>query len=153
MLAFSSKKIDSEATALRRTRRSACGALAGALIAACALGCGGGSGGGAHLQGKVTLDGKDVPADANAHIMFVPEAGKSAATVTAPIADSRYDARNVPLGPVTVHFDITQAVGPMKRSERTGAEYRDVVNLVPAQHATGIPIEVTGDKADQDFQL
>jgi hypothetical protein len=54
---------------------------------------------------------------------------------------------------VIVHFGITQAVGPMKRSERTGAEYRDVVNLVPAEHATGIRLEVTGDKADQDFQL
>ena len=117
------------------------------------VGCGEGAGGGAHLQGKVTLGDKDIPPDATAHIMFVPEAGKSAKTVTAPITGSRYDAPNVPLGPVTVHFDITQAVGPMKRSERTGAEYQDVVNLVPAERAAGIPLEVVGDKADQDFKL
>lgn len=114
------------------------------------LGCAGSA---ARLQGKVTIGDKDVPADANAHIMFVPEAGKFAETVTAPITSSRYDASNVPLGQVTVHFDIAQAVGPMKRSERTGAEYQDVVNLVPAEHATGIRLEVVGDKADQDFKL
>jgi hypothetical protein len=153
MLALSSKKIDSEAAALRRTRREACGILAGFLMATCIPGCGGGSGGGARLQGKVTIGGKDVPADATAHIMFVPEAGKPEETVTAPITDSRYDVPNVPLGPMKVHFDITQAVGPMKRSERTGAEYQDMVNLVPAERAAGIPLEVVGDKADQDFNL
>jgi hypothetical protein len=136
-----------------RSLRSAWFCVASTLALLALAGCGGSAGGGARLQGKVTIGDKDVPADAKAHIMFVPEAGESAETVTAPITGSRYDASNVPLGPVTVHFDITQAVGPMKRSERTGAEYQDMVNLVPAQHATGIRLEVTGDKSDQDFKL
>jgi hypothetical protein len=153
MLVISSHAADREVLKRGQVALARQGVLAAAVALACLVGCGAGSGGGAHLQGKVTIGGKDVPADANAHIMFAPEAGKPEETVTAPITGSRYDAPNVPLGPVTVHFEITQAVGPMKRSERTGAEYQDVVNLVPAERATGIPLEVAGDKADQDFKL
>ena len=125
--------------------------LAQALALATILGCSGASGG-AHLQGTVTLGDKEIPADAKAHIIFAPS-GKTDGTVTAPITGGRYDCPNVPIGNVTVHFDITQSAGPMKRSKRTGAEYQDVVNLVPAQYATGVPLEVIGDKADQDFKL
>jgi hypothetical protein len=127
-------------------------AIAVILLIITLTGCNGDSSGGAHLQGKVTLANKELPADASAHIMFVP-VGKTAGSVTAPIAGSRYDCPNVPFGEVTVHFDITRAVGPMKRSERTGAAYQDVVNLVPSGRATGIPLQVTGDNANQNFKL
>ncbi|HEX6963434.1 MAG TPA: hypothetical protein VF175_16320 [Lacipirellula sp.] len=123
------------------------------LLAATALGCGGGGQPGAHLQGKVTIDGNEIPADAKAHIMFAPESASDAETVTAPIVNSRYDCPNAPLGSVTAYFEISRAVGPMKRSERTGAEYQEVVSLIPADRTTGIQLEVTGDKADQDFDL
>ncbi len=153
MLVLSCYAADCEVLKRRQVALTRQGVVAAAVALACLVGCGAGSGGGAHLQGKVTIGGKDVPAEAKAHIMFAPEAGKPDETVAAPITGSRYDAPNVPLGPVKVHFDITQAVGPMKRSERTGAEYQDMVNLVPAERAAGIPLEVAGDKSDQDFNL
>lgn len=135
------------ASATRTLCVGACGAL---LLAGC-----GGGGEGARLQGSVTLGGKPIPDDAKAFVMFTATAkvdGK-AASASAPIVGGKYDCPNVPTGPVRVGFDITREVGPVKKSERTGADYRDVENLVPATAATGLELTVDGDKADQNFEL
>jgi hypothetical protein len=118
-------------------------------------GCGGSSVPTAHLAGKVLLDGKPIPSDAEASLMFVREGAKDdEATVRVPInvGDSTYDAPNVPQGAVRAYFSITRK-GPAKISERTGEEYHDIINLVPGQYATGIPLQVSGDNINQDFDL
>lgn len=114
-------------------------------------GCGKGSAPTAHLGGSVTINGQPVPADAEASLSFEPVAGGKA--VSATIADGRYDAANVPQGPVLVRFYISRRIGPVKISERTGKEFQEVANIVPAQHAAGMQIEVTGDNTSQDFNL
>lgn len=125
------------------------------LVLGCAIaatGCGSKSGATAHLQGSVTLDGKPLPDDATAFIMFAPD-GKGADSVSVPITKGRYDAVKVPQGPVKVFFDITRPVGPTKKSEHTGQSFRDTANLVPDKYATGIPLKVDGDDPNRDFQL
>jgi hypothetical protein len=120
----------------------------GAVVA----GCGGVTGNSAHLQGTVTLNGKPIPADAKAYIVFVPDVDKTKA-VSASVTDGRYDMPNAPMGLAMVHFEVTHEVGPEKTSERTGQVYRDVVSLVPARLVTGSPVQVDGDDESLDFDL
>jgi hypothetical protein len=116
------------------------------------LGCGSSSGKVAHLQGKITIKGAALPADAEGVIAFTPTTpGVKGASV--PIKDSAYDSPETPIGRVRVGFQITQPVGPTKVSEHGGNEYREKVNLVPQGALGGLELEVTGDKADQDFNL
>lgn len=119
------------------------------------VGCGGSSVPTAHLSGKVTLGGKPIPSDAEASIMFVNEkvegeAGKTTAVINT--SDGSYDAPDTPQGDVRAIFSIVRK-GPTKVSERTGQEYQEEINLVPAKYATGIPIQVTGDNTNQNFEL
>jgi hypothetical protein len=109
----------------------------------------------ARLAGKVLLGGKPIPGDAEASLMFVREGAKDdETTVRVPInvGDSTYDAPKVPQGAVRAYFSITRK-GPAKISEHTGKEYHDIINLVPGQYATGIPLQVSGDDIHQDFDL
>lgn len=71
---------------------------------------------------------------------------------TVDIQDGRYDAPKVPMGSVRVYFNIQQPTG---RTFDTGrgalqVEYR---NIVPAKSASGLDLEVSGDKDNQDFDL
>lgn len=129
-------------------------ACAWLVVTSLCIGCGDSSTDGAHLAGRVTLQGKELPADAEGFITFTQQgAAKDEKPVTVPVTASRYDSPNTPTGKVKVYFDISRKTGPVKKSERTGTEYQDVVNLVPQQYATGIEIDVSGDKTDQDFSL
>ena len=123
--------------------------LAGLALAI--AGCSFGGGSAAHLSGQVTLSGKPLPGSAQAFITFASDADPNR-SVSVPIAAGRYDSPATPAGPCRVFFEITTA-GPEKISERTGQPYRDIVNLVPARHADGIPLEVSGDNINQDFDL
>jgi hypothetical protein len=126
-----------------------------AIAVAGALGCGGAGGKAtAHLQGTVTLDGKPLPADASAHVQFVPT-GKDkdpAPPASAPVINGRYDAPTVPVGAVRVIFNITQPSGPEFVNDRGGTE-RASISLVPEKYGSGIDLTVTGDNAAQDFDL
>jgi len=115
-------------------------------------GCGSKSGAKAHLQGNVTLNGKAIPDDATAFVVFAPE-GKGADTVSVPITKGRYDSSGIPRGDLKVFFQITRPVGPMKKSEHTGQSFQDIANLVPDKYATGIPLKVDGDDPNRDFPL
>jgi hypothetical protein len=114
-------------------------------------GCGKRSAPTAHLAGAVTINGQPVPADAEAALSFEPQAGGRSVSVA--ITSGRYDSPNTPQGSVLVRFYISQRVGPVKVSERTGQEYQDIANIVPPQHAAGMTIEVSGDNLNQDFAL
>jgi hypothetical protein len=123
-----------------------------------AIGCGRSAAPTAHLQGAVTLNGGKIPDDAEAFVNFAPTAGNGAGgerakSVSAKVNEGRYDSPHVPQGPVLVTFAISRAVGPEKKSERTGKVYREVENLVPGKYATGIQLKVEGDNPNQDFHL
>jgi hypothetical protein len=117
-----------------------------------AAGCGAGGGASAHLQGQITLKGQPIPNDAKAFVTFVPDDKKGEA-VSVPVTQGRYDSPNTPQGPVKVYFEINRPSGPMKKSERTGQPYQDILSLVPAKYATGLAIQVQGDDPKKDFQL
>lgn len=104
------------------------------------------------LQGAVTLAGRPLPADAEAFIVFATGANR-ATSVSVPIVGGRYDSPCTPRGDATVFFEINQPVGPERTSDRTGLTYRDVVTLVPARYATGVPIRVEADDSSRDFDL
>jgi hypothetical protein len=104
------------------------------------------------LQGKVTLSGQPLPADAEAYIVFAAEADRSGA-VSVPIVGGRYDSPRTPRGEVTVFFEINQPTGPERTSERTGRTYRDIATLVPAKYATGMPLTVESDDPSRNFDL
>jgi hypothetical protein len=130
-------------------------ALRAILLASAALflasGCGKSDSPKAHLAGAVTIKGASIPSDADASISFAPLAGGQ--SVSVPIVGGRYNSPQTPEGTVTVKFYISQPIGPEKLSERTGEKFRDVTNLVPAEHAAGIVLEVRGDNSNQDFAL
>lgn len=122
--------------------------LIGCLLLA--TGCSGDAGPTAHLAGTVTLRGKPLPPDAQAGISFQPATGEA---VKVKIVDGKYDSPETPQGKVVVTFHISKPVGPVKTSPRTGKEYQNIVNIVPPRHAVGIPLEVTGDNLEQNFDL
>lgn len=114
-------------------------------------GCGEASIPTAHVAGTVTIGGAAIPADATGTVSFSPLAGGKGVTV--PIDDGHYDSPATPEGKVHVTFSISHAVGPLKKSEYSSGEYRDIENLVPAQSAGGVTITVSGDKLNQEFDL
>jgi len=120
------------------------------LIAALAVGCGPST---ADLAGKVTIDGKPLPDDAKGTIYFAPVDPGAGESVAALVTDSGYKASKVPSGEVSVSFEITQNVGSVKVSPRTGAEYQETKSLVPPSASGGIRLKVAGDNANQDFDL
>jgi len=123
-------------------------ATSGALV----VGCGGSWERVARLQGAVTLNGKPLPHDAKAFLVFATEEN-GAASVSVPVTNGRYDSPRTPLGSLHVYFEISREVGSTRTSERTGQAYRDIENLVPAKYATGVPLEVNRDNPNQDFDL
>lgn len=104
-----------------------------------------------HLAGAVTINGDPVPNDAQAALSFEPRGGGE--SVSVPITNGRYDSPRTPQGSLSVKFYISQHVGPIKISERTGEKYQEVANLVPPEHAAGTVIKVSGDNLNQDFEL
>lgn len=122
--------------------------LAGAAVVMAGCGVGGKL---ARVSGQVTLRGKPLPESAQAFVTFVSSAD-SKRSVSVPITAGRYESPETPVGPGRAFFEIT-TTGPEKISDRTGQPYRDVISHVPAGAAEGIPLEVTGDNPDQNFDL
>jgi hypothetical protein len=127
--------------------------LSGAVVV---IGCGSGDRGPvAHWQGKVTIDGRPLPADAQARIFFAPS--PTASEPTAPpaiveVENGRYDATNVPAGSVAVTFEIRRPTG--QEIPREGSiplkEYED---LVPLEHRSGMLLEIAEGEKTHDFDL
>lgn len=124
-----------------------------ALVIA-SVGCGksGSSKPTAHLQGKVTIGGSSLPENAEGSITFRPTTGDQASMTTVTIQDSRYDAPEAPMGSVRVSFSIQRPTGRTFDTGR-GAPQIEYDNILPAKSAEGFDLDVTGDKADQDFDL
>jgi hypothetical protein len=142
---------------MNQTREKCSAVLAwGASLCVICLGVAGcgGSGGKptAHLQGTVTLAGKPLPAEANAQISFVGTSKEQAPPATAQIVAGKYDCPTAPQGAVKVQFNILQPSGPEYTTER-GDKARQMENLVSDKYAAGIDLQVTGDNAEQNFDL
>ena len=103
----------------------------------------------AKLSGAVSLDGAPVE---TGRVTFMPTGGAAGQPVSADIAAGRYDARDVPVGEMTVTFSITQGTGQMI-TEGDRAPYPEIVSIVPSRYAQGIPLQVTANNSAQDFAL
>lgn len=118
------------------------------------FGCGAGGYSGpptAHLTGRVTINGEEIPSDATGTVEFQPTGGGQAHPASAEIEGGRYDCPNVPLGNVLVLFNITRLTGRMT-SEDGGTLFPERESLVPVNAQHGVPIEVQGD-GERDFHL
>lgn len=126
--------------------------LAALMAVGLTAGCGGDSVETSTVSGTVTLGGKPIPPDAEAHIRFSSNEHPQVEPVSVPIEGGRYEATGVPQGEVTVTFNIIR-YGPEKMSERTGEPYRDQINLLPPNVAAGVPHRVSGEAMTKDFAL
>jgi hypothetical protein len=127
--------------------------LAAASVAALALivGCNGAADT-AHLQGQVTLDGKPLPADAEGSISFQPLQGDQSRATVVKIIDGRYDAPGAPPGQVKATISLVKPTGKMLDNGR-GQPSPEYESLIPADYGNAFDLEVSGDKADQHFDL
>jgi hypothetical protein len=126
----------------------------GVLACAC-LGCGkSATGDTAHWAGKVTLDGKPVPASAQGAITFQPAAGSKGKAIAVPIVNGAYSSPITPRGEVTAIVSLNMPTGKTYKSERTGQDVAELspVTLTPEQ-SQGIALTVEGDEANHDFSL
>ncbi len=124
--------------------------LFGALTCATLMtGCGSkGSAAGARLEGAVTLDGNPIT---EGTLQFVPQQPSKEGPVMAPIKDGRYVAPAVPLGKIRVLVGATKKTGKMIKVY--SEPYPEVVSIIPEKYRDGIEINVTGDNANQNFEL
>lgn len=100
----------------------------------------------ARLEGEVTLDGKPI---SSGTIQFVPK-DANAPPVSAPILDGRYVATRVGLGQGVAILNVE----PPARPEVITSEYQPPPSVtIPDRYKGGIPVNIEGDAADQDFAL
>jgi hypothetical protein len=129
------------------------------VVALGLAGCGQSSNSGpvAHWQGKVTIGGQPVPADAQGRISFMPkltQPGQKAKPSSAEIVGGKYDAPNVPLGPVTVSFNIVRWSGKTVTAGTDSTRPMPKWDfLVPEKYRDGIPFEVEEGELTKDFDL
>ena len=60
------------------------------------------------------MNGRELPKECEAFIIFAPD-GKKSDSVTVPVANGRYDSPKTPTGAVTAFFEIN-VPGPTKKS-------------------------------------
>jgi len=102
----------------------------------------------ARLEGSVTLDGKPL---AQGTLQFVPQDATRAPVTAASIVDGQFVAEAVPQGKLRVLFTASKETGKMIKEYSTPRP--EVINLIPVKYRSGIPIEVTGDNSNQNFDL
>jgi hypothetical protein len=109
----------------------------------------------ARLAGKVTVNGRPLPADAEGAITFMSAARSQAPPIQVRLSGDSYTADAVPIGHVSVLFNITRLTGRMvhEKDAPRGTPFPEREILVPANCREGIPIEVTGDNLHQNFDL
>jgi hypothetical protein len=111
----------------------------------------------AHLQGQVTIGGKPVPSDVHqARIVFTPSqsgANRRAKAVMVSIVNGRYDAPDVPVGPLTVSFDISRYTGEERQLDGNRGTVKISESLVPQDAWGGIAYEAAEDDSTKDFDL
>jgi hypothetical protein len=127
--------------------------LMAVALSACTLigGCGTDRRAGtAHLQGTVTINGQPLPDDAQANVTFAPASkGRTAGAV---ITNGEYDCPDAPLGKVKAYFSVMRPTG-RTITETDNRPYAEVGSIIASKYASGIDLDVSGDNANQDFDL
>lgn len=123
-----------------------------ALAAPMLLGCGGSGSQTARVQGAVTIDGQPVPADAVGTVIFQTTQGGQGRTVSVPIASGRYDSPETPRGPVRVLIVVQRPTGKTLDNGR-GEPAEELANILAPEHASGVDVQIDGNKNDLDFAL
>jgi hypothetical protein len=104
----------------------------------------------ATVSGKITIDGVPVPKGA---ITFTPLRGTTGASVGSEIKAGQYRCSLVPRGKLNVTF-IAHAAEPTTMIEKATGATREVPrDILPPAYADGVPVEVTGDRSDLNFDL
>jgi hypothetical protein len=103
----------------------------------------------ARLEGAVSVDGRPV---GEGQILFMPTQEGQGPGVVANIHEGRYVAERVPLGKVHVRFIATKATGRTSDSGY-GNGVPERVNVIPQAYRAGLTLEVSGDKAAEDFTM
>ena len=122
-------------------------AIVASLILLVAPGCGRGYAT-AEMQGRVTVDGKPVEDGA---ITFTPLSGGRGNGATAAIQSGRYQAKDVPQGTVRVTFYAIRKTGRRIYVKEQWVD--ETVNVIPAKYSAGLTYEVSGQRAQKDFDL
>ena len=104
----------------------------------------------ATVSGHITIDGARGP---QRRVNFVPISGTIGAVVSPEIKAGEYHCSLVPLGKLNVTF-IAHAAEPMKMIKyHTGATREVPQSILPPAYANGIPVEITGNRSDLNFDL
>ncbi|MCS7304774.1 MAG: hypothetical protein NZ602_06680 [Thermoguttaceae bacterium] len=121
------------------------------------VGCGGQQTSfGVRLAGRVTLQGQPLPPEVDARIRFMPTAPGQGQPVEVQIVNSQYQASNVPKGKLIVLWYITRPTGQLRIDPNSPDGYpKEAVreNLVPERYRQGIPLEVSADNLELNFDL
>jgi hypothetical protein len=134
-----------------RVHRTFPGLWVAAALVGLSGGCGSSGGAAANyesarLEGEVTLDGKPLE---EGTIQFVPQDQK-APPVQATILKGRYVAPKVGLGKAIALLTVE----PPARPAVVDSSYTPPpVTTIPERYKKGLPVEVKGDKSDQDFAM
>ena len=102
----------------------------------------------ATLSGQVSLDGEPVE---QGNISFMPAPGQKGQPAAADIVDGHYNAQWVPLGKVRVRIIINKETGRMITG--SSEPVPEIKNVAPIDYQRGVPLEVTGDNDQQDFEM
>jgi hypothetical protein len=107
----------------------------------------------ARVQGTVTIEGRSIPDDAAASIVFKATVQGKTKNCRSQVTHGRYDVLEVPVGTVKVYIDVQQPTGKMLQEGR-GKPYAEYGSIVaPRYTREGIELEVTGNTSKQDFDL
>jgi hypothetical protein len=121
------------------------------MVLALGAGCGGSSDT-AHIQGTITIDGQPLPEDAEGSVSFQSTAPGPVRAAAAKIVNGRFDSPQTPRGPVKAFISLSQPTGRMLDNAR-GQPSPEYKSLVPPQYASGVELEITGDKSDLTLNL
>jgi hypothetical protein len=130
-----------------------------ALLVGGMIGCGGGGENlppTVKLSGMVKLNGKPL---SEGRISFHPSEKAGGSAVHSPIIDGLYSAPVVPKGSYRVAFTSgevmnTEVTGSVDSSFNAPADKKKKKDPIPEKyHKPSLPVEVTADKSDQNFDL
>lgn len=108
-----------------------------------------------NVTGAVTIDQQVLPDDADGTVTFMPNARGQAQPTNASIEQGRYAADDVPIGPVTVIFNITRLTGRMVVEDNApgGTPFPEREDLVPMRCRQGLRVDVDATSETMDFDL
>lgn len=102
------------------------------------------------LEGLVQVDGEPI---SQGSISILPRKNNQGTGVEAEIKEGKYVIEKAPLGPVIVQLHSQRETGRMKPGDYGGAPVPEYESLIPSRYAGGIPLTLSTDKQQYDFDL